>query len=189
MLQTGHSAIPLCRYEAYWKQLHKHKLSIAFLRQCQIIPVIVNRIPNVTVGRMCWHKVTTFCCCLKIKTGAWVVSICSLCLSIFVLVENLILPDYSAMWAQDLIQKLRLEEPLDHRIMISVILGIGNTAVFGIQFKNPQISKQKEKDPLISWRIIANYNNAKQMSNPIFTGLVDYGAHSNVFFATYYANS
>ena len=46
--------------------------------------------------------------------------------------ENLILPDYPAMWAQDLIQKLRLEEPLDHRIMISVILGIGNTAVFGI---------------------------------------------------------
>ena len=164
MSQTGHSAIPLCRYEAYWKQLHKHKLSIAFLRQCQIIPVIVNRIPNVTVGRMCWHKVTTFCCCLKIKTGAWVVSICSLCLSIFVLVENLILPDYPAMWAQDLIQKLRLEEPLDHRIMTSVILGIGNIVKVRnllnfelntkyCRLRNPQISKQKEKDPLIFWRL------------------------------------
>ena len=75
--------------------------------------------------------------------------------------ENLILPDYPAMWAQDLIQKLRLEEPLDHRIMISVILGIGNTVklrnllIFELNTKycrlrNPQISKQKEKDPLIS---------------------------------------
>lgn len=73
---------------------------------------------------MCWQKVTKFCGCIKLKTGAWIISIINLVLIIFVLVENLAPFLANFDWAAKIYAHLKLEDTGSHQILTSVILGI-----------------------------------------------------------------